>query len=87
RVHAVLAGTSGVLALAGIAAKFVAKEEAGRPHFQSTHAIAGLVTVGAVAVQSLYGAVASYYPKLAGGAIVARKGLRAVHRRAGYLLL
>lgn len=85
-VHSALNGVAALSAIAGLIIIEYNKISHGGTHFQSPHAILGLITYILVATQAVIGTTQFYLPRLYGGEDNA-KALYKYHRAAGYVTL
>jgi general stress protein CsbA len=85
-IHSVLNG-AGVLALVvGLIIVEINKVQSHIGHFESTHAILGLITSILLVLQVLVGLTQFYFPGMYGGVSNAKK-IYKYHRMAGYVIL
>lgn len=84
--HSVLNGVGVSALLAGLIVIFYNKAAHNGAHFQSPHAILGLITYIVFLLQATIGFTAFYIPQLYGGVNNA-KSLYKYHRQGGYLTL
>ncbi|KAG7004872.1 hypothetical protein G7Y79_00023g054560 [Physcia stellaris] len=85
-IHAILNGTSVLTLLAGLIVIEYNKISHGGTHFESPHAIFGLITYIVFAIQAIVGITQYYFPSLYGG-IDNAKAVWKYHRMSGYVLL
>lgn len=85
-VHAVLNGTSVLALLAGLIIIEYNKIKTAHAHFESPHAILGLITYIVFAIQAVVGITQYYFPAVYGG-IDNAKAIWKYHRMSGYVLL
>ena len=84
-IHAVLNGTSVLALLAGLIIIEYNKSDHGG-HFESPHAILGLITYILFAIQAIVGITQYYTPSLY-GSVDNAKSIYKYHRMSGYVLL
>lgn len=85
-IHAVLNGTSVLSLLAGLVVIEYNKISHAGAHFESPHAILGLITYLLFAIQAAVGITQYYTPKLY-GSVDNAKAVYKYHRMSGYVLL
>ncbi|MCJ1364299.1 hypothetical protein MMC16_003408 [Acarospora aff. strigata] len=85
-VHSALNGASVLSLIAGLVIIEYTKISHGGTHFQSPHAILGLITYTFFIIQALIGITQFYFPVLLGGEAKAKAWYK-YHRISGYALL
>jgi len=85
-IHSVLNGTSVLALLAGLIVIEYNKIAHSGTHFESPHAILGLITYIVFAVQAVVGITQYYFPNVY-GSVDNAKAIYKYHRMSGYVLL
>lgn len=85
-IHGAINGLGSLLLIAGLVIIEYNKISAGIPHFESAHAILGLITSIFVILQALVGITQFYIPNVYGGVNNAKK-IYKYHRMGGYATL
>ena len=85
-IHAALNGTAVTLLMAGFGVILANKIRSGNKHFQSPHAICGLIAYAFIPCVSLFGNLMFFFPNMLGGENQA-KSFYKFHRMFGYVCL